>query len=643
MPWFKKKGLQNAPAPRLGAGAPNKWGDAPCRARFAAVWALSVFLTGACAGSAAQAPAARYVPHGGGYDSVYSVTATNPAAAAAGKPVYAAVPAAGFVPAARPGGWPVYGEEGAADSVKALGITDEIRALVESGSPSNLHRALELTRQTGVAGTEFGRVMGSVALILLEKVYGEVPPASIKADLPQAHKYAKIIRGAEGGRYMPPPITSNDYLELTLPFLALLNETQITKLSPAMPDLEKARRIKADGCLAVYFLGLLFERMPRYDGAAERYIEALNIAPDCYAAALGLARVLSAEGRQAEALDLITQLEQKYPNNAGVKRQLAFVYAQEKLFDKAGDAIQQALAANSRDPAMLLLYARCLIEKGQAIQAQLPLDTYIQENRETLVYLFLRARIAAEGFNNKNNAISQLRQLLRAASGDMEIRIYTIRLLLESTAESDNREGQAMLASLLNAQSNSGGSIPYELIDLALKDAVRRGAWDEAKSYRDLIPEDRRGSSDLLSSYEIEHGMGNKREALSYARKLREKYPDNEEGSIAYAGALIEVGQKDEAARIINERIVRIGAGSFKSRYYYLRSRLQSGDEAIQADLRSALFENPRNLDAILAMFEISDKKNDERRAVYYLKQALALAPNNPAVKSYERKYAGKL
>ncbi|MDR2491130.1 MAG: hypothetical protein LBD20_06985 [Spirochaetaceae bacterium] len=620
----------------------KKWGKTPYSVRFSTIVALTVFFTGVsgCSGGAEFARPVQYFQQNGGYTTMYRINETNRGAAAP----YEAVPAAGFVPVERrAGGRPVYGEGEAADFVRVAGITDEIRALVESGSPSNLHKALELTRQNGVAGTEFGRVMSSVALILLEKVYGEVPPASLKADLPQAHKYAKIIRGAEGGRYTQPPITSNDYLELTLPFLALLGETQIAKLSPAMPDLEKARRIKADGCLAVYFLGLLFERMPRYDGAAERYIEALNIAPDCYIAALGLARVLSAEGRQAEALDLITQLEQRYPNNAGVKRQLAFVYAQEKLFDKAGDAIQQALAANSRDPAMLILYARYLIEKGQAIQAQFPLDTYIQDNRETLEYLFLRVRIAAEGFNNKNNALSQLRQLLRGASGNMEIRIYTIRLLLESTAESDNREGQAMLAALLKAQTDSGGAIPYELIDLALKDAVRRGAWDEAKQYRDLIPEERRGSSDLLNSYEIEHGMGNKREALSYARKLREKYPDNEEGSIAYAGALIEVGQKDEAARIINERINRIGAGSFKSRYYYLRSRLQSGGDAVQADLRSALFENPRNLDAILAMFEISDKKNDERRAIYYLKQAIALAPNNPAVKNYERKYAGKL
>jgi hypothetical protein len=60
-------------------------------------------------------------------------------------------------------------------------------------------------------------------------------------------------------------------------------------------------------------------------------------------------------------------------------------------------------------------------------------------------------------------------------------------------------------------------------------------------------------------------------------------------------------------------------------------------------DLRSSLFEDPRNLNALLAIFEIYHRRRDERRAVYYLKQALAIAPDNPQLKRYERDYAGLL
>jgi hypothetical protein len=39
-------------------------------------------------------------------------------------------------------------------------------------------------------------------------------------------------------------------------------------------------------------------------------------------------------------------------------------------------------------------------------------------------------------------------------------------------------------------------------------------------------------------------------------------------------------------------------------------------------------------------MFEVYHRRKDERRAVYYLKQALAIAPDNPRLKRYEREYA---
>jgi Tfp pilus assembly protein PilF len=60
-------------------------------------------------------------------------------------------------------------------------------------------------------------------------------------------------------------------------------------------------------------------------------------------------------------------------------------------------------------------------------------------------------------------------------------------------------------------------------------------------------------------------------------------------------------------------------------------------------DLRSSLFEDPRNLDALVAMLEIYSSRKDERRAVYYLKQALAIAPENPVLQRYREEYAAAM
>ncbi|MDR2521763.1 MAG: hypothetical protein LBC72_04320, partial [Spirochaetaceae bacterium] len=142
--------------------------------------------------------------------------------------------------------------------VQSGGTADEIRALVEHGAPDALKQALSLITQRGLASSEFGRLMGSIALTLLEKVYGEKNPGSLRIDFPQTHRYSKIIKEAESGRYVAAGAgtaagaASQDYLDLTLPFLALLNETLVSKLSSALPDLEKARRINPDGALAAY-------------------------------------------------------------------------------------------------------------------------------------------------------------------------------------------------------------------------------------------------------------------------------------------------------------------------------------------------------------------------------------------------------
>jgi cytochrome c-type biogenesis protein CcmH/NrfG len=141
----------------------------------------------------------------------------------------------------------------------------------------------------------------------------------------------------------------------------------------------------------------------------------------------------------------------------------------------------------------------------------------------------------------------------------------------------------------------------------------------------------------------VEHGQGNNAAALSYARELYERDHSNEEGMITYVSALIDTGRQSEAGGMIESRLSVLPGGVLKSRYFYLRSRIRDPEDSVMNDLRSSLFEDPRNLNALIAMFEIYHRRRDERRAVYYLKQALALSPNNPQLKRYEAEYSSSL
>jgi tetratricopeptide (TPR) repeat protein len=279
-----------------------------------------------------------------------------------------------------------------------------------------------------------------------------------------------------------------------------------------------------------------------------------------------------------------------------------------------------------------------LLEEGQFQQAQAPLDVYAAIDSTNPTYLFLRARVQAEGYRNTDAALNYLRSILRTNPNDETAAIYAARLLLRSTRPEFQDEGRSILQRYMSQESPSA-----QVRDLAIEDAIRREAWSEAQSYLEPLLAERRSPQDLLNAYTIQRSLGNNASALAFARELYERDPINEDAVIAYVSALIDTGRTTEAGGIIETKLSSLPGGVLRSRYYYLRSRLRSDEEAVTSDLRSSLFENPRNLEALIAMFEMYHRDQDERRAVYYLKQALAIAPDNPQLMRYEVEYASAL
>jgi tetratricopeptide (TPR) repeat protein len=535
-----------------------------------------------------------------------------------------------------------------AQPVEVSGLSGEIRLLVEAGNKTALQNALALIQEASISETEFGRMMTAIAVVLLKKVYGDIDKTLPRPDPPRTDPYTRILTEAENGNYMRPSSASNDYLELTLPFLALLDEQRGTRFNASLDDLEKARRINPKGIIALFFLGVGYERLGSPEEAAAVYNKALEEDPEFYPASLGLARILQDSGQFQLAIDLLTALKKRYPDNYLVARQLAQSHSIRHEWAEAGAILQDLVKPDLHDSGLLLMQIRALIETGKYLQAQMLIDTYNTENHEDRKSRFLLARLQSEGLKNKNGALTILRSLNKNDPNDFETLLYTAKVLLESTDSAEQKEGRELLAKLLNFAGNKGdtkqaAALPvFDVLDLATADALRRASWEEAQDYQEKILEQRRGQQDLLNSFSIEQGLGNREAALSFAKELREKFPDNEEGNIAYIQALIELGRRSEALALIDKRLSMLGSGSFKSRYYYFRSRLVGADAAL-SDLRSSIFENPRNVDALKAIFEIYDRQGDEKRAIYYLRQAIALSPKDPALLDYQKRYAGKL
>jgi tetratricopeptide (TPR) repeat protein len=520
----------------------------------------------------------------------------------------------------------------------AGGIAEEIRTLIENGSFPSLFTALDLIHDRNLGESEFGRLMNAVATTLLQKVYPSLQSQHPTMAPPQGHAYTRILREIERGTYVPAPQNSRDYLEHVLPFLVLLRETRPEKLDAAQMDLIRASELNKNSVLAPFFLGLVYERSGLLNAAAEEFRRAYAVSSDCYPAIIGLARVMESQDNRKEAIRLLSDLLIQYPDNLVVKRQLAITYYNDKDWSRAEPVIAEVLQRDSRDSAFILMRAHTLVEQGQLFQAQAPLDLFGSIEPNNRLYLFLRARVQAEGYRNRDSALNYLRAILRTYPNDDEASVYAVQLLLESNRSEHRIEGRELLRRLLSVEHPS-----LLVVNLALQDAIHREAWSEARSYLDRILEERRSSQDLFSAYTVERGLGNNFAALQAARELYERDTSSEQGINAYITALIDTGRNDEAGRLIERRLSSLPGGALKGRYYYLRSRLRANEEAVMNDLRSSLFEDPRNINALIAMFEIYHRRKDDNRAVFYLKQALALAPDNPLLKRYASEYSALL
>ncbi|MCL2209343.1 MAG: tetratricopeptide repeat protein [Treponema sp.] len=519
-----------------------------------------------------------------------------------------------------------------------LSLSDEIRSLTETGKLSSMLAAIELIRSRELNNSEFGRVMTGINILLIGFIYPDSPARLPVIDLPQTHSYTRIIREAEKGNYANPSANSSDFFEHILPFLAIKVEDRSNIQTNALRDLAKAGELRPASVLPVYFQGVIHENSGHASLADFYYRKAYSLSDECYPALAGIARISKLQGNTAEAVNILSDLIIRYPDSIDLKRQLALTYFDNNEWSRAQQMVDDILLSDPRDGELLLMKTRIHIEQSQFPQANTVLDTYASINTNNRDYLFYRARVQAEGFRNRDSAINYMRSILRTNENDTEAMMYAARLLMESPRSSDQQEGRELLTRLRRISGSS-----FEVVNLSLQDAIRRENWEEAQGFLSFILGNRRTPADLINAYYVERGLRNNARALSFARELYELNQANVEYASIYISALIDNGRRDEASRMISSALNSPGSGIVRGRLYYLRSRLQINEEEALSDLRSSIFEDPRNLDAIIAMFDIYHRRREERRAVYYLRQALAIAPDNLYLKRFEAEYGSLL
>ncbi len=137
--------------------------------------------------------------------------------------------------------------------------------------------------------------------------------------------------------------------------------TMLTKAVEQDPAMAKAS----------YNAGWTAERLSRLDAAEGHYRKALDADPNYSNAMLGLAKVLAANGKGTEAVEIMKAYAEKNPTDTRVRSALVEALTSAGQYDEAIDQVRSVLRASPDDVAAYRSLSRIYFQKGEYAMSQL--------------------------------------------------------------------------------------------------------------------------------------------------------------------------------------------------------------------------------------------------------------------------------
>ena len=311
-----------------------------------------------------------------------------------------------------------------------------------------------------------------------------------------------------------------------------------------------------------------------------------------------------------------------------ILKQNAYVAFDMGDYTSAEYYVARVLQQTPNDLDFVLFRAKILIEKKDYIHAVSLLDMYARYEAESLEYLILRSRVQLDWSKNTTAATETIEKALKLYPNDVEALLIAAKISSITGSQVGGMFSDELVQNVLKVQPNN-----QEAMNYALEGLIQRENWKEAYDIAKKLIADSNVKDDIVYKYvKICIELGKKDEAFDFAKKKLNQDPKNETLLYAYILAYSEVGDSKQVIKYINS-LLPSASQKFKSYLYYRRSFLQPTEEQVLADLRSCLISNPRNSDALFRLYEVYYEKGDYRKAQYYLRQVVAINPNDTSLK----------
>ncbi len=492
---------------------------------------------------------------------------------------------------------------------------------MEIGSPASIRRAAAKVRNPS---TQPEKVLVAVASSLMSIVWpSEQNTIAVPSDI-EPNAYTAAIESARMGIY-DVNTGNTDFFTIVLPSLVLLtSQTQSDYYSQSQAALTTGLQMRPDSVLVRYLLGCLSQRMGDLDAALDMFGRAVDLDENCLETGYALAEVNFLLYRYEEAQHVAEGLLAKYPGNLKVLKLLAQIASATGNYTVAEGYINQVLQREPDNAQFILLRVEVLLDRGDYVKAVSLLDAYSRVDKISRDYLLLRSRLQYEWNKNAAAAAATAEQALELYPDDDAVVLAAAHL---ATITGNRVQGKTAgeLAQEILAQDPDNP----DAIFIRAEDAVVRKDWNTAYSSTSRLMEF--GALNLarrLLHVEACLGVGRVGEAQREIQPLYEQYMDSDEVKELYIRTLAAAGSRGEVRSLIAS-LLPSASSQLKSFLYYQRSLLATSDADKLADLRQSLTANPRNSEALFQLYRYYFDRQDYRKAQYYLKQVVALSPND--------------
>ncbi|MBQ9207040.1 MAG: tetratricopeptide repeat protein [Treponema sp.] len=507
-------------------------------------------------------------------------------------------------------------------------IDSVILSYVENGSPENLRLAISLLKRNKENMTEQEQVLHYIAVSIMQMCWKKQNFTEPTTGQNFKNNYTGSISSSKNGIY-DPFVNPTDFLTFALPSLVLaVSETRTDYYEQALQSLKSALILNPSSAFANYLLGILYTRTGYFKEANESFGYAYDLAGSCYETSYAFADSFMAISDPASAFAMSEKLLQSYPQDKNLLKLCAESAFASEDYTTAELYVSRVLQIEPENSYYLLFRARILVKKGEYIRAASLLDAYAKKDSSSRDYLVLRFAVQKNWNKNISAATATIENALVLYPEDSEIILSAASLASETGSKIAGKSGEELADQIL---ANDSGN--FEALQIKISSMVAARKWNEAyKASSELIKKENIPRSVLFTHIKICLSDNKKDEAWRYASNLYNENSTDEEVVQSYIDVLVSTKRNAEALHLINQ-LIPTSAARMKSFLYYERSFLASGENAVLADLRSSLTANPRNKDSLFRLYQIYFEKKEYRKAQYYLKQVVALSPNDESLR----------